>query len=63
MAEFCKQCNEELGFPEPNDAVGLLTKDQAEAGYLMPFLCEGCGDSEVDHEGKCLAINCLKNHG
>ena len=64
VAEFCRQCAEEYGFE--NDAVGAakyakLTEDMAREGYVLPFLCEGCGPTGVDHEGSCVA-DCDKHH-
>jgi hypothetical protein len=64
MADFCRQCGElyDLG----NDAIlaakhANLTAEQVQAGYFVPFLCEGCGPTLVDHEGSC-AVNCMKHH-
>ena len=60
MAEFCKQCAEELGF-EP-DFVGLFTLDDIEPdgniGY--PVLCETCGINcfIIDNEGNCGSMYC-----
>lgn len=57
MADFCLQCSEEHGFPE-NDVSGLCKEDE-----MIPVLCEGCGNTFVDHEGRCLSKNCLCHHG
>ncbi len=58
MAEFCVQCADELDFTPANqieyDSTGLLTKEQQEQGLAVPFLCEGCGITMVDSEGKCI---------
>lgn len=56
MAEFCKQCAEELGF-EP-DFVGLSTAEDTAKGLYAIVLCETCGPIQVDHEGKCISPDC-----
>jgi hypothetical protein len=35
-----------------------LKKDQ---GWIA--LCEGCGPTVVDDDGKCISPHCLKKHG
>ena len=45
MAEFCKQCAEDLGLPE-NDFI-----DMCKEGEIIAALCEGCGPILVDHTG------------
>lgn len=64
MAEFCLQCGEDYDIG--NDGViaaraAGLTAEQVEAGYLVSFLCEGCGITMVDHEGRCRA-DCDRHH-
>lgn len=63
MADFCLQCSESLFGPDTCDFVGLLKKEQVEQGLGVNVLCEGCGPAWVDHEGRCMAINCLEKHG
>lgn len=63
MAEFCKQCAEELGFPE-SDFQGIPWEPVAEPlkddeGYQV--LCEGCGFTLVKSDGTCIT-NCFHNH-
>lgn len=65
MADFCKQCSIELfgkdfGDLKPNldniDTTGVeLTK------LAWPALCEECGHTWVDHEGRCVYL-CLHCH-
>lgn len=64
MAEFCKQCAKDLFGDDPryNDAKGLISRQEVMDGYVMPFLCEGCGMTTVDHEGRC-CTDCLEHHG
>jgi len=65
MADFCKQCSEELFGKNYYELTNLggpdreLLKD--EKGWEV--LCEGCGWTYVDHTGKCLNPQCLKHHG
>ena len=64
MAEFCKQCADELGFPTDFD--GLFTRDGLEpegtTGY--PVLCETCGPAFIiDDEGTCGSTDCDESDG
>lgn len=51
MADFCMQCCvEELEVPaESNDLKGLCGE-----GFTIDVLCEGCGYTTVDKDGRCL---------
>ncbi len=61
MAEFCKQCADELHF-EP-DFVGLIDEDSVvNKGLGVVVLCEGCGPTLVDHLGVCISTNCDRKH-
>lgn len=54
MAEFCKQCADEMGF-EP-DFINLFKENQQEPDGDSCFicLCEGCYDALIiDNEGTC----------
>lgn len=60
MAEFCKQCGQEL-FPsiEVGDFEGLITEQaHKELGHVVAVLCEGCGHTYVNHKGECVYVNC-----
>lgn len=57
MAEFCKQCANELGFPE-SDFIDSALKP----GYYNTNLCEGCGYIQTNHKGECINFDCGK-HG
>lgn len=61
MAEFCKQCAEELDF-EP-DFTDLFIQDgtepDPEGNIGFPTLCETCGPAFIiDNEGTCGAFHC-----
>ena len=58
MADFCKQCSHELFGEDFEDLWGLCEESEDHT----PALCEGCGPTDVDNEGKCVG-NCLKRHG
>jgi hypothetical protein len=60
MAEFCRQCAQELDF-EPN-FVGLVSEDDVMEGFGALVLCEGCGPTIVDHTGRCISPDCLRQH-
>jgi hypothetical protein len=55
MAEFCKQCADELGFPESD-----FIDPQLQPGYYNTNLCEGCGPIQTDVLGRCISNDCLK---
>lgn len=48
MADFCEQCSKKLNFPE-NDMRGI-----AEPNYVAGVLCEECGPTWVDPDGRCV---------
>ena len=54
MADFCWQCTEELGLAHGvrNDFFDLGPET---LGRDMEVLCEGCGRTHVDIEGRCHA--------
>lgn len=67
MAEFCKQCAQEM-FPldsrlAEGDFVGTTTPDEEAQGLYAVVLCEGCGRIQVDSNGCCITYDCLKAHG
>ena len=61
MADFCKQCADELGLPN-KDLVGCTTEKDMLDKKPQLVICEGCGYTQVDPEGVCLT-NCLQGHG
>lgn len=53
MAEFCLDCaREHFGNDVKSDFHGILEKEESENGKILSVLCEGCGYTYVDHEGK-----------
>lgn len=60
MAEFCKQCAEELGFE--SDFTDLFKAANIEPGgdIGFPMLCETCGPCcfIIDNEGTCGSNSC-----
>jgi hypothetical protein len=63
MADFCKQCSEELFGKDFEDLKGL-SREHSEPlapgeGYIV--ICEGCGLTVVDEDGKCIS-DCMKHH-
>lgn len=63
MADFCKQCTEELFQVGHNDLSNLVSAEEEAEGYMATVLCEGCGPIQVNREGKCLSHDCDKKHG
>lgn len=53
MADFCKQCSEELFGEDFGDLKGLMDEEEAKKGFIIRALCEGCGHIFVDQLGIC----------
>lgn len=64
MAEFCKQCAEDMGF-DPDYANLFHDRGITPTGKLgFNVLCEGCGMAFIiDDEGTCDADDCIHEHG
>lgn len=63
MADFCKECSEELFGEDFGDLKGLLTEEDTKNERYAGVICEGCGFIQVDHTGKCIGgKNCLEHH-
>ena len=63
MAEFCQQCALKYFGPDiPSDFVGLLSEADHDKELVLLVLCEGCGPTEVDKDGKCVFRFC-PSHG
>lgn len=63
MADFCKQCSEELFGEDYQDLAGITGPGDTEVGAYLQVLCEGCVHALVDHTGKCVSKVCLHKHG
>ena len=64
MADFCKQCSEDMFGPGHNDfewAKDHLTEAQERNGYGISALCEGCGFTMVNRAGECIT-DCMLHH-
>lgn len=57
MASFCKQCSEVLFGEDYKDFVWENSEHKR-----LYTLCEDCGPTVVDEDGKCIG-NCLHKHG
>ncbi len=60
---FCQQCSIEILDGDYGDLAGLVTEDDASKGFGKRVQCQGCGDSFVDHLGRCHSHRCDKAHG
>lgn len=61
MADFCQQCSIEMFGDDTRDMAGLSTQEETENGLSIPVICEGCGYTLVDHEGRCVSPYCKKH--
>ena len=52
MADYCKQCSEDIFGKDYGDLKGLVS-----SGSFAVVLCEGCGDIVVDDNGNCTTHN------
>lgn len=60
MADFCKQCSEELFGKDFGDFKGICSKHGAQKARV---LCERCGYTTVNDEGECISKTCFAKHG
>lgn len=66
MAEYCKQCAEDLyeSVDHGDDLAGLVTRAQSEVDLFAGANCEGCGqECKVDYAGYCQSNSCACYHG
>ena len=61
MSDYCKQCSMELFNKDNGELANLVTELDRVNKHSAMVLCEGCGFTCVDHEGKCIG-NCTKDH-
>ena len=57
MADFCKQCSEDLFDGDCGDLEGLC-----QPGEIVHVICEGCGHTTVDNTGQCVSMTCIYQH-
>ena len=62
MADFCRQCSEEMFGEDFEDLKGLIAADEVQKGFGACVLCEGCGATLVDSEGNCISKDCLTSN-
>lgn len=60
MADFCKQCSEELFEQDFKELAGITKPTIWAEGKSCIVLCEGCGLIQVDPEGRCVSTDCLR---
>ena len=63
MADFCQQCSIDNFCEDFGNMAGISSAADTQAGRFARVLCEDCGAIQVDHEGKCVSLDCLKRHG
>ena len=51
MSNFCKDCSEYYFGEDFHDLAGISTPDDTAKGLYASVVCEGCGFTQVDHEG------------
>jgi hypothetical protein len=52
MADFCKDCSDQLFGEGYCDLEGLITEEEVKQGLGASVLCEGCGPILVNHLGE-----------
>lgn len=62
MADFCQQCSVELFGEDYKELANLGQGRKLEPGMGWIVLCEGCGPTVVDEDGKCI-LECCEKHG
>ena len=62
MADFCQQCSIEIFGEDHRDLADLGRGKKAAEGWGWIAICEGCGSTLVNDEGRCVYQHCSK-HG
>jgi hypothetical protein len=62
MADFCSQCSIELFGEDFKDLANLGNGKPLRENFGWMAICEGCGHTVVDNDGKCVAKWCDKKH-
>lgn len=60
MADFCKLCSEDIFGEDYGDLKGLSSVEDTAKGMYAVVICEGCGPTQVDHNGVCVG-GCLND--
>jgi hypothetical protein len=63
MADFCAQCSIDNFGDDFRDMAGISTESDTRVCRFAVVLCEDCGPCQVDHNGQCVSVDCLKRHG
>lgn len=63
MADFCSQCSITIFGQDLEDLAGITTPEQWAEGDAAVVLCEGCGITWVNPDGKCVSRTCDLSHG
>lgn len=63
MADYCKACSIEIFGEDFRELAGLSSPEQTAKGLYPVVICEGCGSTQVDHDGACIATDHLKPDG
>lgn len=61
MADFCMGCSLEVFGEDTKDLADLSTETDTKAGKFPVVLCEGCGQIQVDHTGRCVSKRCQRH--
>jgi hypothetical protein len=57
VADFCKQCSEQIFGPGTGDFDGMCTLEDNKNDQYSVVLCEGCGPTQVNYLGECVATD------
>ena len=61
MADFCQQCSQEMFGEDFKELANMGDDTPLKPGWGYQVLCEGCGPTLVDNDGKCIA-DCDLHH-
>ena len=62
MADFCKECSILMFGTDYRELAGISTEADTKNGLFANVICEGCGFIQVDHDGKCVSEDCIREH-
>lgn len=60
MADFCKACSIELFDKDFEELAGITSSEAWCRGKAALVICEGCGPIQVDPDGNCVSVGCLR---
>lgn len=58
MASYCKQCSILMWGEDERNLAEITQSEDWAIGLACWAICEGCGQTQVDPDGKCIRADC-----